>query len=157
MMSRPTALITSPMQIEKMVFAMSSPPSPMKVANAMIMSAKISGEPKRSATSASGGANTLSTWREPKRLCELAIPLVVRRAGSLEPDLASLAKLVDADRLGQIRDHQVEMPMIEVSSTEIRRRVATAPGPSSSRSSRRGRRMQSSPSRSVTVSPARRG
>ncbi|MCB9938716.1 MAG: nicotinate-nucleotide adenylyltransferase [Planctomycetaceae bacterium] len=65
----------------------------------------------------------LPTWREPQRLCELAVPLVVRRAGSPEPDFAAIRHLVTADRLDEIREHQVEMPIIELSSTEIRQRV----------------------------------
>ena len=41
MMSRPTALKTKPIQIEKIVFGISSPPRPMKVAKARTMRAKI--------------------------------------------------------------------------------------------------------------------
>jgi nicotinate-nucleotide adenylyltransferase len=66
----------------------------------------------------------LPTWREPDRLCELAVPLVVRRAGSPEPDFASLADLVDRTRLDEIRRHQVEMPIVELSSSDIRSCVA---------------------------------
>ncbi|MDA1050813.1 MAG: nicotinate-nucleotide adenylyltransferase [Planctomycetota bacterium] len=66
----------------------------------------------------------LPTWREPQRLCELAVPLVVRRAGSPEPDFSSIRHLVTPARLEEIREHQVEMPIIELSSTEIRERVA---------------------------------
>lgn len=67
----------------------------------------------------------LPTWREPQRICELAIPLFVRRAGSREPDFNALAELVSDTRLAEIRQHQVEMPIIELSSTEIRERVAS--------------------------------
>jgi len=73
------------------------------------------------------GADSLSempTWRKPQEICRLAIPLVVRRAGSPAPDFSSLIPLVAAERLDEIRDHQVEMPVIELSSTEIRQRVA---------------------------------
>lgn len=65
----------------------------------------------------------LPRWREPAAICELAIPLVVARPGSLPPDYAALARLVSAERLEQIRSHQVEMPQIGISSREIRRRV----------------------------------
>ena len=64
MMSSPTALSARPTKIEKKVFAMSSPPRPMKVAKASSMSAKISGEPKVSAISASGGANSVNRMTE---------------------------------------------------------------------------------------------
>jgi len=66
----------------------------------------------------------LCTWREPKQICELAIPLVVRRAGSAEPSFEALADLVGADRLTTIRQQQVEMPIVELSSTDIRERVS---------------------------------
>ena len=72
------------------------------------------------------GADSLSefpTWREPQTVCQLAVPLVVRRAGSPQPDLNVLAKIVDPDRLETVRNHQVEMPIIDLSSTDLRRRV----------------------------------
>src|SRR5262245_27802437 len=64
----------------------------------------------------------LPTWREPARICQLAIPAVVRRGGSAEPDFAVLSPLVSADRLAEIRAAQVEMPLIELSSTDLRTR-----------------------------------
>jgi nicotinate-nucleotide adenylyltransferase len=67
--------------------------------------------------------NDFPTWRDPQSVCELAVPLVVRRAGSPPPDLNVLAKIVDAQRLEQIRNHQVEMPVIDLSSTDIRNRI----------------------------------
>jgi nicotinate-nucleotide adenylyltransferase len=67
----------------------------------------------------------LPTWREPDRICALSFPAVVRRGGSPEPDFAVLAPLVSAERLGMIRTAQVEMPLIELSSTDLRQRVAS--------------------------------
>jgi len=66
----------------------------------------------------------LPTWREPARICELATPAVVRRGGSPEPDFSVLAPFVSAARLSEIRAAQVEMPLIELSSTDLRRRAA---------------------------------
>ena len=66
----------------------------------------------------------LAGWREPHRICELALPVVVRRAGSPLPDLAALAPFVSAERLEEIRRLQVEMPIVELSSTDLRRRAA---------------------------------
>jgi nicotinate-nucleotide adenylyltransferase len=63
------------------------------------------------------------TWRHPARICELAIPLVVHRAGSPSPDIDHLAALVTAERLAEIQQAQVEMPLIELSSSDIRQRV----------------------------------
>ncbi len=64
MMSSPTALNTRPMQIEKMVFGISSPPRPTKVAKASSISAKISGSPKSSAMLANGGAKAVKSTME---------------------------------------------------------------------------------------------
>ena len=66
----------------------------------------------------------LPGWREPARICELAIPVAVRRPDVAEPKLDTLAPLVSPERLEEIRRHQVEMPSIGLSSREIRRRVA---------------------------------
>jgi nicotinate-nucleotide adenylyltransferase len=67
----------------------------------------------------------LATWREPQRICELALPIVVRRAGSPPPELDLLAAFVGLDRLAEVARWQVEMPIIELSSTDLRTRAAT--------------------------------
>ena len=72
------------------------------------------------------GADSLAdlpTWREPARICELAIPVVVARRGFPPPDLSSLESIVSPDRLAGIHRFRVDIPLIELSSTEIRRRV----------------------------------
>ena len=73
----------------------------------------------------------LPNWREPARLCQLATPVVVRRAtgGSATDDsgpldLSGLERLLTAETLCAIRQHQVQMPRIDLSSSEIRQRVA---------------------------------
>jgi nicotinate-nucleotide adenylyltransferase len=66
----------------------------------------------------------LPRWREPARICDLALPVVAARPGSPPPDYEPLAGLVSPDRLAEIRRHQVEMPQIGISSRDIRRRVA---------------------------------
>lgn len=66
----------------------------------------------------------LPGWREPRRVCELATPVVVRRPGSAEPDYGCLEALVSPQRLAYFRQYQVEMPQIDLRSREIRRRVA---------------------------------
>jgi nicotinate-nucleotide adenylyltransferase len=73
------------------------------------------------------GADSLAdlpTWREPARICTLASPIVVRRAGSSEPDFSVLAPMVSAATLADIRRLQVEMPIIGLSSTDLRERAA---------------------------------
>lgn len=74
------------------------------------------------------GADSLGdlvTWREPRRICEMALPIVVRRAGSPPPDLDLLAAFMGPDRLAEVARWQVEMPIIELSSTDLRTRAAT--------------------------------
>jgi nicotinate-nucleotide adenylyltransferase len=73
------------------------------------------------------GADSLRdfpTWRDPERVCQLAIPVVVRRRGAPEPDLAVLRHVVPPQRLDAIRQCQVEMPVVDFSSTAIRDAVA---------------------------------
>jgi nicotinate-nucleotide adenylyltransferase len=66
----------------------------------------------------------LPTWREPARICELAIPVAVPRPDSPPIDYDLLRGLVPPARLDLIRRHQVTMPLIDHSSTDLRRRVA---------------------------------
>ncbi len=66
----------------------------------------------------------LASWRKPKQICELAIPLVYFRPGSPQ-DLGALAPLVSSQRLEKIRDFSIDSRMIDISSTDIRARVAT--------------------------------
>ena len=66
----------------------------------------------------------LPKWRGPARICELAIPAAVHRAGSPAPDFQSIAPLVSPERLQAIRAARIEMPLIELSSTDLRQRAA---------------------------------
>jgi nicotinate-nucleotide adenylyltransferase len=66
----------------------------------------------------------LPSWREPVRICELATPAVVRRGGAPEPDFGVLSSVVSQDRLAEIRAAQVQMPSIQLSSTDLRSRAA---------------------------------
>lgn len=73
------------------------------------------------------GADSLSelpTWREPARVCQLATVIVVRRPGSPPPDFDCLAELVPADRLEAMRQAQVEMPLVDLRSSDLRAQVA---------------------------------
>ena len=64
----------------------------------------------------------LPRWREPATVLSLAWPVVVGRVGS-QVDWQILAPLVPAERLQAMPRFHVCMPAIELSSTEIRRRV----------------------------------
>ncbi|MBB73005.1 MAG: nicotinate (nicotinamide) nucleotide adenylyltransferase [Planctomycetaceae bacterium] len=66
----------------------------------------------------------LRHWREPQRICELALPIAVRRAGSAEIDFNPLESIAQPQQIAQMRRCQVEMPLIELSSTNLRQRIA---------------------------------
>ncbi len=72
----------------------------------------------------------LPTWKEPGQICQLATLVVVERSlagGSLqgdECDLAPLAGVLSTEQLDAVRAHRVGMPRIDLSSSDIRRRVA---------------------------------
>jgi nicotinate-nucleotide adenylyltransferase len=66
----------------------------------------------------------LPRWREPNKVCQLALPIVVHRAGMPSLDFNCLTGVTTPRRIDEIRRSQVEMPEIGISSTEIRNRVA---------------------------------
>ncbi len=66
----------------------------------------------------------LPQWREGDQICRLAIPVVASRPGAGAPDFACLAELASPERIELFAQHQVDMPQIDLSSREIRRRVA---------------------------------
>lgn len=66
----------------------------------------------------------LPNWKDPARLCELALPVVVRRAGGKEVDYGPLAALVRPERMALIRKLQVDMPLVDLSGRSLRERVA---------------------------------
>ena len=65
----------------------------------------------------------LPNWREAAAVCELATVVSVSRAGTREPDFGCLADIASVERIEVFRRHQVQMPAIEISSTDIRRLV----------------------------------
>ncbi|MFW6171181.1 MAG: nicotinate-nucleotide adenylyltransferase [Planctomycetota bacterium] len=72
------------------------------------------------------GADSLEDlphWRAPTRICELSVPVGVRRSGLPEPSLQPLRHLVDPQRLAQFGRWQVSMPMMELASSDLRTRV----------------------------------
>jgi nicotinate-nucleotide adenylyltransferase len=69
------------------------------------------------------GADALhdvAKWKEPRKIFSLAAPLVVRRAGQPSPELDQLRHLCSENTQPQL----IEMPAMDVSSSEIRRRIA---------------------------------
>lgn len=66
----------------------------------------------------------LPNWRSAARVCQLALPIVVRRPGAGQPRYECLADIAPPERIEEIRRHQVEMPEIGISSSDLRRRLA---------------------------------
>lgn len=62
----------------------------------------------------------VAKWREPREIFRMATPLVVCRAAQPTPDFDRLKLLCTADT----QPRSIEMPAMDVSSSEIRRRVA---------------------------------
>src|SRR6185295_17160585 len=73
------------------------------------------------------GADSLAdfpTWKEPARICELATLVVVRRGGAPPLDFQVLQPLAAGARIGEMIRHQVEMPLVGLSSSEMRTRIS---------------------------------
>ena len=68
--------------------------------------------------------NDLPNWHEAGEICKLALPLAVMRPESPPPYFAALGGIVSADRLEEIRQSAVMMPLIGISSTQIRNGIA---------------------------------
>ena len=64
------------------------------------------------------------TWRHPDKICEMATPLVVARPGEAAVDLGILATIASKDRYEYFQQFKLESPLIEISSSEIRRRCS---------------------------------
>jgi nicotinate-nucleotide adenylyltransferase len=66
----------------------------------------------------------LPNWRDAARVCQLALPLPVYSPGKEEREFSWLSPIVTADRIDEIRRHQVEMPEIGIHASQIRRRAS---------------------------------
>ena len=66
---------------------------------------------------------SIQKWHQPERLLGLIVPAVVQRGGEEGIDFSVLDDLVDQDRIELIRDHVIRMPVIEISSRDLRRRI----------------------------------
>lgn len=61
-------------------------------------------------------------WKDVERLLDLCTVVPVTRPG-VEPDYAALAECVGNDKAEAVRARTIEIPLVAVSSTEIRRRL----------------------------------
>lgn len=75
------------------------------------------------------GADSLTdlpTWREPQRIARLAIIVAVNRGDRPLPDMASLEARLGQEAMARVRF--VQMPGVDLSATDIRRRVREGRG-----------------------------
>lgn len=68
--------------------------------------------------------NSLDRWKEPVELLSLVTPIVLRRGGEGEPDWELCQRLVGHDRTNEIRAAALQLPIIELSSGELRDRIS---------------------------------
>jgi nicotinate-nucleotide adenylyltransferase len=66
----------------------------------------------------------LPGWREPARICELATLVAVARPGAPPLDFSPLAAILSVERIEHMRRHVVRMPLIDLSSRDLRQRVS---------------------------------
>jgi len=66
----------------------------------------------------------LPTWRDPRRICELATIATVGRPDCPPPNYSPLAEFVEPSRGDEARRCHVEMPLVGISSRDLRRRAA---------------------------------
>lgn len=73
------------------------------------------------------GSDSLATWprwHAPERIAELATVAVVRRGGEPPIDFSPMEGFATPERIDAAREHVIPMPTIELSSTELRTRLA---------------------------------
>ncbi len=66
---------------------------------------------------------SLQQWHQPERLLELATLVVLQRGAEDDIDFNVLSGLASKTQIERIREAQVSMPLIELSSSEIRARL----------------------------------
>jgi len=67
--------------------------------------------------------NSFDQWKEPAELLSIITPIVLRRGGDQAADWALAERLAGKVRADAIRASALDLPMIEVSSGELRARV----------------------------------
>ncbi|MGL6196217.1 MAG: nicotinate-nucleotide adenylyltransferase [Thermoguttaceae bacterium] len=68
--------------------------------------------------------NDLPNWFKTNEICNLAIPIVAHRPGFSLPYYEALSHYISQSRLEMFKHYLVHMPQIELSSSQIRKRVA---------------------------------
>jgi len=67
--------------------------------------------------------NSFDQWKEPAELLSIITPIVLRRGGDQEANWELAERLVGQARADEIRASALQLPMIEVSSGELRANV----------------------------------
>ncbi|MEL7264106.1 MAG: nicotinate (nicotinamide) nucleotide adenylyltransferase [Planctomycetota bacterium] len=67
---------------------------------------------------------TFSQWKEPEKILRLATLAVANRGGHAPIDYDYLKPHTDAETLQRITQHQIDMPQIDISSSDLRDRIA---------------------------------
>lgn len=70
----------------------------------------------------------IQEWHRPAELLEMITPIVFRRGGEPEINWKVLTGLIPRNRVERIRKFSTRFPLIEVSSSDIRERVAQGRG-----------------------------
>lgn len=74
--------------------------------------------------------DTFFRWKDPRRICQLATPLVVRRPGTARnstskiADLSVIEQFMDDDQYSLAQELAIESRLIDISSTDIRERTS---------------------------------
>ncbi len=68
--------------------------------------------------------NDLPRWKSPGEICQLAQIAVSYRAGHSMPDFSVLGRFASEEYMAQAISNSIQMPQLDISSTEIRERIA---------------------------------
>ena len=63
-------------------------------------------------------------WREPEKILQQCQLIVCHRGGFGKPDLSALKNVASAEQLSSVANNVADCPLIEISSSEIRSRIA---------------------------------
>ena len=66
----------------------------------------------------------LPAWHKVGELVDMVDIIVVSRAGQPQPNFSSLRPILTIEQINRIRAHAIEVPLIDISSTMVRRRIA---------------------------------
>ena len=76
----------------------------------------------------SDSLTTMRQWHEPERLLAIVTLAVVQRGGECPIDFDVLEEIVTSERTDLFRRNVIKMPVIEISSSEIRNRIGQGRG-----------------------------